>query len=61
VSGESVTLMIDDGSAYTLTWPTITWVNNGGSAPTLATTGYTVVVLWQVSTTVYGATVGNGT
>jgi len=59
--GESVTLMIDDGTGYTVTWPTITWVNNGGSAPTLATTGYTVVVLWQVSTTLYGATVGNGT
>jgi hypothetical protein len=59
-AGESITLMIDDGAAYTITWPTMTWVNNGGSAPTLATTGYTVVALWKVSTTLYGALVGNG-
>jgi hypothetical protein len=58
--GESMTLMIDDGTAYTVTWPTTTWVNNAGSAPTLATTGYTVVVLWKVSTTLYGALVGDG-
>jgi hypothetical protein len=58
--GEAITLMIDDGSAYTLTFPTITWVNDGGTAPTLATTGYTVFVLWKVSTTLYGALVGDG-
>jgi hypothetical protein len=60
-AGEAITLMIDDGTDYTITWPTITWVNNGGLAPTLATTGYTVVALWKVSTTLYGALVGNGT
>ena len=60
-AGESITLMIDDGSSYTITWPTITWVNNGGSAPTLATSGYTVIVVWKVSTTLYGALVGDGT
>lgn len=59
-AGESITLMIDDGTAYTITWPTITWVNNGGAAPTLATTGYTVIALWKVSTTLYGALVGDG-
>jgi predicted XRE-type DNA-binding protein len=58
--GEAITLMIDDGSAYTLTFPTITWVNDGGTAPTLATAGYTVFVLWKVSTTLYGALVGDG-
>jgi hypothetical protein len=36
VDGESITLMIDDGSSYTVTWPTMTWAS--GSAPTLATT-----------------------
>ena len=60
-AGESITLMIDDGTAYTITWPTMTWVNNGGAAPTLATSGYTVVSLWKVSTTLYGALVGDGT
>lgn len=58
-SGQSVTLMIDDGSAYTVTWPTTTWKTDNGSAPTLNTTGYTVVVLWKVSSTLYGARVGN--
>lgn len=60
-AGQAITIMIDDGSAYTVTWPTMTWVNNAGSAPTLATTGYTVVALWKVSTTLYGALVGDGT
>lgn len=56
-AGESMTLMIDDGSAYSITWPSVTWV--GGAAPTLATTGYTVVELWKVSSTLYGSLVGN--
>jgi len=59
-AGESVTLMIDDGSAYTITWPTITWRNNGATAPTLATSGYTVILLWKVSTTLYGMLVADG-
>ena len=53
-AGESMTLMIDDGSAYTITWPTITWLVSGGSAPTLETTGYTAIVLWKVGSTLYG-------
>jgi hypothetical protein len=60
-AGQAITLMIDDGFFRTVTWPTITWVNNGGSAPTLATSGYTVIALWKVSTTLYGALVGDGT
>lgn len=60
-AGEAITLMIDDGTAYTVTWPTMTWVNNAGSAPTLATSGYTIIALWKVSTTLYGALVGDGT
>lgn len=57
-AGESVTLMILDGTAYTVTWTTIavTWV--GGTAPTLDTTKYTVIELWKVGSTVYGALVG---
>lgn len=65
-AGEAVTLMVDDGSAYTLTWTDTTfgtsgvsWKTDSGSAPTLNTTGYTVIVLWKVSTQVYGARVGN--
>ena len=54
--GEYVTLMINDGAGYTITWPTTTWV--GGSAPTLETTGYNVIELWHVNGTLYGAFVG---
>jgi len=64
VAGESVTLMIDDGTAYTLTWTDTTWGTSGvkwigGTAPTLATTGYTVIEFWKVATQVYGARVGS--
>ena len=59
-AGQAITLMIDDGTASTVTWPTMTWVNNARAAPTLATTGYTVISLWKVGSTLYGALVGNG-
>jgi hypothetical protein len=65
-AGESVTLLVDDGTAYTLTWTDATfggsgvvWKTDGGVAPTLNTTGYTVIVLFKVSTQVYGARVGD--
>jgi len=65
-NGESVTLMVDDGTAYTLTWTDATfggsgvvWKTDSGSAPTLNTSGYTVIVLWKVGGQVYGARVGN--
>ena len=56
--GQSVTLMVDDGTAYAITWSSVspTWI--GGSAPTLATSGYTVIELWKRSSTIYGALVG---
>jgi len=58
-SGQSMTVMIDDGTAFTVTWTSmpITWV--GGSAPTLATTGYNIIELWKVNTVIYGAFVGS--
>ncbi len=56
-AGESITLMIADGAAFTIAWSTsVTWI--AGTAPTLALTGYTVLQLWKVGTTVYGAIVG---
>jgi hypothetical protein len=60
-NGQSILLMIDDGTAYTITWPTMTWLNNAGSAPTLAASGYTAVVIWQTNNVVYGVLVGDGT
>lgn len=65
-AGETITLMVDDGSAFTLTWTDATfggsgvvWKTDGGTAPTLNTTGYTAIVLWKVGTQVYGARVGD--
>lgn len=58
-AGESLTLMIDDDAAYTITWPSVTWKTTAGSAPTLNTTGFTAIVLWKVGSTLYGARVGN--
>jgi hypothetical protein len=65
-AGEAITLMVDDGTDYTLTWTDATfggsgvvWKTDGGVAPTLNTTGYTVIVFWKVSTQVYGARVGD--
>ena len=61
-AGQIVLLGIDDGTAYSITWTTVavTWVKAGGtaSAPTLATTGLTWVLLWKVDTTIYGLEVG---
>jgi hypothetical protein len=53
-SGQSMILGLDDGSAYTVTWPTITWTTNPAAAPTLPTSGYLWVVLWKVGSTLYG-------
>jgi hypothetical protein len=58
-AGKAVTFMVADGTAYTITWTTIGVVWVGGTAPTLATTGYTVIELWRVGSTYYGALVGN--
>jgi hypothetical protein len=61
-AGHCVLLGIDDGAAYSVTWTTVavTWVKVSGtaSAPTLATSGYTWVLLWKVGSTIYGCEVG---
>jgi hypothetical protein len=66
VDGEAITFMVDDGTAYTLTWTDATfgasgvaWKTDGGVAPTLNVSGYTAIVLWKVSGQVYGARVGD--
>ena len=63
-AGESITLMVDDGADYTITWTDTTWgsagvIWKGGSAPTLATSGYSVIQFWKVGSQVYGASVGD--
>lgn len=59
-SGQSMTLMIAATSS-TITWPTMTWVNNGGTYPALSASATTVVVLWKAGATLYGALIGDGT
>ena len=60
-AGQSILLMIDDGTAFSVTWTSVpvTWLTNGGVAPLLATSGYTAIVLWKVGSIVYGARVGD--
>lgn len=59
--GQSMTLHIDDGSAYTITWTSlsVTWKTNAGVAPTLQTSGVTVIQLWKTGGVIYGARVGD--
>lgn len=56
-AGESMMLMVNDGTARTLTITGVTWV--GSLAPTLSLTLYTVIQLWKVGSTVYGLGVGD--
>jgi hypothetical protein len=56
-SGQTVLLKIADGTDYTVTWPSVVWV--GGSAPTLSTTGYSLVLLWKDGDALYGKYIGD--
>jgi len=60
-NGQSLTLMVDDGSAFTITWTSlaVSWKTNGGLPPTLNTTGFTAIQLWEVGNVIYGARVGD--
>jgi len=55
VSGQSMTLIVTS-AGNALTWPTMLWV--GGDAPTLAT-GESIIELFKVGSTLYGAAVGD--
>lgn len=61
-NGQSITLMVNDGTAFTINWTSlaVTWVNNAGATPTLSLTGFTTIALWEVGSVIYGALVGNG-
>jgi hypothetical protein len=60
-AGQTVLLGVDDGTAYSVTWPSVVWLKNGGTAasPTLATSGFTWVILFKQNTTLFGAIVGS--
>ena len=55
-NGESVTFMIEDGTAYAITWPTTNW--SGGAAPALEDAGHNVIVIWKAGNEFYGALSG---
>lgn len=62
-NGQSVTLLVDDGTARTLTWTDASWGGSGiiwlgGGAPPLATTGLTWIVLMKRGNQVYGSWIG---
>jgi hypothetical protein len=58
--GQSVILMLNPVT-YTVTWPTMTWINVAGSgtAPTLEASSTNVITVWQVGGTVYGNWAGS--
>lgn len=57
-SGQSISLLLTNGSSYTINWPSgTTWVTAAGNtAPTLSASN--TLVFWKISTTLYGALVG---
>jgi hypothetical protein len=56
--GQQLLLMINDGSAFSITWPGVSWLAESTvlapAAPVLKTSGYTVVKLWRAAGVVYG-------
>lgn len=58
-SGQFALLMVDDGTAYSITWFTITWKSNGGVAPTLLTSGRTPILIANIGGTTYGWRLGD--
>lgn len=59
--GQSLLLMINDGATYTINWSTVApvWKTNRGVAPTLNTSGYTLISLVKVGATIFAARVGD--
>lgn len=57
-SGDAVILLLAGGDTYTVTFPTITWISSAGDvAPTL--TANDAIVIFQVSSTLFGAYIGS--
>ena len=56
-NGDNVLLMVNDGTARTLTLTSVTWV--GSVAATLSLTLYTCIQLWKADGVVYGLHVGD--
>lgn len=61
-SGQSIILVLTAG-ANSVTWTTVavTWTKQGGggTAPTLSSSGKTIVILYKIGSTVYGSYLGD--
>lgn len=57
IDGQSMTLYVADGAAYSVTWPSVVWA--GGSAPTLPTSGYATIVLAKANSVLRGYSAGD--
>lgn len=58
MSGDSIILHLEGANAYGVTWPTIKWVSvTGNVAPTLSAKA--VVIVWKITTVLYGCYVGS--
>lgn len=56
-SGQSLMLMLENGSTYSVTWPTITWATSTGNTPPTLT-AKDALTFWKIGSTLYGAYVG---
>ena len=56
--GYSMTLRVKDGTAYTITWTTVGVVWVDAAIPVLDLTKWTLIVLWQEDSTIYGKYIG---
>ena len=57
-AGDSMSLHLTSASSYNITWPPITWITaSGNAAPTL--TAADTIVLFKISTTLYGVWIGS--
>lgn len=57
-AGQTLVLHVTGGDSSPVTFPTVTWVTSGGNVAPTATAS-DVFVFWKISTTLYGAYVGN--
>lgn len=56
-SGQSMMLMLENGSTYSVTWPTMTWATSSGNTPPTLTAA-DAITFWKIGSTLYGAYVG---
>ena len=59
--GQSLILMVDDGTAYSIDWSNlgVSWRTPTSTAPTLKTSGYTIIGFWKVGSVLYGIVIGS--